>query len=118
MKSRILLILNMICLCLLAMLIAAPQPGAPAQERVADGHALDASLRLGSGGYNRRTAGPNMLRNSRYTVGASRSPYVISRTGSYVHSPHNAFAPRGRYRSTGYQGTVHSTGYSRRFRYR
>lgn len=118
MKRRILLVLNMICLCLLMILIAVPQPGAPAQQLAADGRALDANLRLGSGGYNRRVSAPNQLQRSRYKAGSSRSPYVIGRHGDFRYSRNNAFAPRGRYKSTGYKGSRHSNAYSKRFRYR
>ncbi len=115
MKPRTLMVLNMICLCLLVILIAAPQPGAPAQQLVADGTALDNNLRLGSGGYNRRVA-PNRFQQSRYTFGSSRYRYG-GRTGEYLPSNDRRFAQRGRYRSTGYQGNRTTYAHSRRYRY-
>ena len=95
---------------------------APAQQRVDQGgHALDASLRLGSDGYNRRTGGQVRGRQvvpqrHRYGPSMSSSPYVVTRNGTMRHSPTNAFAPRSSYRPTGYSSEF-SHANDRRFRY-
>ena len=116
MKYRVIFLLNLACLALLAVLLAMPLAQTFAQRR-GGGHALDSSLQLGSGGYNRRGGSRTGMQRSRYSTGGSRSLYVVGRSGNLRYSRNNAFAPRSRYRSTGYAGDRSSNSYQRRFRY-
>ena len=101
----------------LMLLMPAATSWAHRQQLGQGGHALDASLQLGSNGYNRRSSAPSYLQRSRYAVGNSRSLYTVNRAGGLSYNRHNAFASRSRYRSTGYTGNRYSRGYHRRFRY-
>jgi hypothetical protein len=102
-----------------ASLLAAATALAAARqvEMSGGGRALDANLRLGSGGYNTRTTGGSRLYRQRYTPGSSRALYVVDGQGNMAYSPSNAFNPHGMYRATGYTGDLHSSQYQRRFRY-
>ena len=86
-----------------------------------DGHALDANLQLGSGGYNRAVRPPGYMADRRYTVGSSKPLYVVGPGGGMHYSPNNAFFPRSQYRATGYPGRFSDTATTgaslRRFRY-
>ncbi len=73
-----------------------------AQYRMGAGHSLDASLKVGSGGYNRPAHGGRMSRH-RYGVGSSRPVYSVRMDGEMRYNRNNAFA-RGRYGVTGSQG--------------
>ena len=99
-----------------ALLLLGSMTIALGQHRIHSGRALDASLQIGSGGYNRPTGGGHMQR-SRYSVGSSRSLYTVRRDGSMRYNPNSAFAPRSRYVATGPGGGLPSSAYHRRFRY-
>ncbi len=126
-SRRHVIFLDALLVMILALLLVLPEATIWAQQQVGQGgHALDGNLQLGSGGYNRRTSAPSRIQRSRYAVGgyagrgrgsSSRSLYTVNRAGGMSYSRHNAFAPRSRYRSTGYSGNRYSSGYQRRFRY-
>jgi len=76
-----------------------------AQQRVADGRALDSSLKVGDGGYNRtghRTGGG--VQSYRYTPTKNKPLYTTDRQGNMIYNSHNAFNPNSRYTATGYTG--------------
>ena len=80
-------------------------------------YALDANLRVGSGGYNRPTRGA-ALKQTRYQPGRTKSVYTVTGDGRMVYNQNNAFNPNSRYTATGYSGTSkYSNGWSRRVRY-
>jgi hypothetical protein len=88
------------------------------QHRVGQGgHALDRSLLVGSGGYNRPVNSRGPYSRQTYSPGSSRALYTVRADGTMRYSPHNAFNPRGAYHATGYTGDVTSHAHHRRFRY-
>ncbi len=87
---------------LAGLLIFGSMSIALAQYRVGSGQALDASLQVGSGGYNRPAHGGRMSRH-RYGVGSSRPVYSVGGDGQMRYNRDNAFA-RGRFGVTGSQG--------------
>lgn len=119
MNRQHVLFLDVLLTVILALMLLMPSETSWAHRQQVGygGHALDASLQLGSGGYNRSVSAPSRFRRSRYAVGNSRSLYTVSRAGGLRYNRHNAFAPRSRYRSTGYTGNRYSRSYHRRFRY-
>ena len=84
-----------------------------AQQLVGSGgHALDANLRLGSGGYNRTRGGSRFVARHPYAVETTRQRYKGGTTG-------RTFATQRRYDATGYarnQGGVQMRDHQR-FRY-
>lgn len=110
-----------IVLAVAAFAVLAPlavTSGQRLQRSVNQGHALDASLQVGSGGYNRRVnRGHGGMNSPRYTFGATRSPYVVNSRGEMVYSPNNAFNPNSRFTVTGYSGDYTGRRAQRSFRY-
>ena len=104
-------------LALLTLIV--PSSSVSGQRQVSrGGHALDANLQLGSGGYNRHSRSTrSYLQRRPYAVGSSRQLYTVNRAGTMTYNPNNAFAPRSPYRATGYTGDYSSRSYHRRFRY-
>ena len=76
------------------------------------GHALDASLQFGSGGYNRPVSSRGFSRGL-YGAGSSRSIYRVGRDGNMVWDANAAFGSPKMYSPTG----GHSGARGRRFRY-
>ncbi|MHC4992302.1 MAG: hypothetical protein ACYTGC_15115 [Planctomycetota bacterium] len=80
-----------------------------AQHRVRDGRQLDSNLRVGSNGYNTRTA---------QRVAPQRQIYTLNRAqGTFVYSRNNAFAPRSRYGLDSPYSSQFTGSHTRRFRY-
>ena len=98
-------------LCVAVLTVTAPIAIGMAQHRGGGGHALDHSLRLGSGGYN----GPPKRHNQRSF--AQRDLYTVGRGGDLVYNQWNAFAPRSRYTPVGGTFNPYGAG-TARFRYR
>ncbi len=126
--SRHILFLDALLMAILVLLLGLPAATSWArQQKVQYGRALDANMKLGSGGYNRHTSAPSRIQRNRYAVGSyagrsraggsSKSLYAIDRTGSMSYTRHNAFASRSRYRSTGYTGSRYTSNYHRSYRY-
>jgi hypothetical protein len=101
----------------MALVIAAVGTAFGQMQVSRGGHALDANLKLGSGGYNRPARASSVVSRSRYTHGSSRSLYTVNSRGQMRYNPNNAFTPRSRYRATGYTGDYSSRSYHSRFRY-
>ncbi len=58
------------------------------------GHALDASLQLGSAGYNTQTRSSTVLRNQYNYNRYGNSPYRVNSFGGYSYNPrYNSLAP-------------------------
>ena len=102
---------------LATIVIGLPLTAVVGQQLIVGGHDLDANLRMGNGGYNRRMANPNYMVGQRYTPGQSKPLYVVNKYGDLSYSPNNAFFPKQRYTATGYNATYRSPGYTQRFRY-
>ena len=116
--SRHVLFLDALLTVILVLLLGLPAATSWAmQQRVQFGRALDANMKLGSNGYNRHTSAPSRIQRNRYAVGSSRSLYSVNNTGSMSYTRHNVFAPRSRYRSTGYSGSSYTRSHHRSFRY-
>ena len=76
---------------------------------------LDASLKVGSGGYNRPARhGRNDFSRGLYGAGSSKSIYRVGRSGNMVYDANAAFNRTPRYDPTGHR---HRGGRSKRFRY-
>jgi hypothetical protein len=102
---------------LVALLVALPLGAVLGQQLIVGGHALDSNLRMGSGGYNRPSAKTSYMSTQRYAPGATKPVYVVGQTGEMVYKPNNAFFPKTRYTSTGYNATYQKPGWHSQFRY-
>ena len=104
---------------LLVLLALLPVGAALAQYMTGQGgHALDGSLQMNSGGYNRSVRSGAGMGRSRYAAGTTRAVYRTNRHGNRGYNPRAAFAPKTRYAPTGYPrgGRQHTGG--NRLRYR
>ncbi len=80
----------LISVLLAITVLAAAMAPTPAQVRVgSSGHALDANLQLGSGGYNSRSGPRQQFMN--------RPTYTVSASGATVYRHHSALGMNRRY---------------------